>query len=190
MSTVAAPEKLLSVKEFLALPDDGRERWLIEGKVYPREPAMSVRNKKHGRVTTRIAHLLEGWLEAQPQPRGSIYTGDTGFRLKRAPDSLVGIDVAYASAVSVARDDEEPYFDAPPILAVEILSPSDKHEEVVRRIAAYRGAGVITWEVDPDFRRITVHFPDGQIQLLSSRDELIGDPYLPGFRVAVQSIFA
>jgi Uma2 family endonuclease len=191
MSTVTAPEKLLTVEEFLALPDDGRERWLIDGRVYPREPEMSRRNKKHSLVTTNVAQALKNWRDAQPEPRGQVHTGDASFRIRKDPDTFVGIDVAYVSAEIVARgDEEEPYFVEPPTLAVEILSPSDKHEEVVRKIAAYLRAGSVVWEIDPDFRRITVHQPGRPPEMFTVGQEIVGDPYLPGFRLAVKELFA
>ena len=46
--------------------------------------------------------------------------------------------------------------DGPPVLAVEILSPKDKHEEVVEKINAYLESGVaLVWIVDPDLRTVT-----------------------------------
>lgn len=193
MSTVAVPgTKLMTVEEFLALPDDGRERWLIRGELRPKEPALSVRNRKHSQVELTIGHLLRLWFEQQPGPRGALHSGDAGFRLRRGEaSSLVGIDVAYASAELVAATAEDAaYYDGPPVLAVEILSPSDKHEEIVEKIREYLEAGAVVWEVDPDFRRVTVHRPGHEPVMSNAAQELAGDPYLPGFRVPVAHMFA
>jgi Uma2 family endonuclease len=192
MSVIESPpaKKLLTAEEFLALPDDGKERWLIRGEVRPLEPAMTVRNRKHGRVEARIAKLLGVWLDHQAEPRGEVLSGEVGFRLRSDPGSLIGIDVAYASADLVARTEGDvTYYDGPPVLAVEILSPSDKHEEVVRKINEYLGAGVVVWEVDPDFQTVRVHRPGHAPEGYNHSQELCGDPYLPGFRVEVSQIF-
>ena len=67
-----------------------------------------------------------------PEPRGEILCGEAGFRFRGSPESLVGIDVAYASAELVAATGErQKILNGPPVLAVEILSPSDTHEEIV-----------------------------------------------------------
>ncbi len=191
MSTaVAPPPKRMTVEEFLALPDDGHRRWLIDGIVYPREPELSLRNKRHGRVTTRTAFVLEGWSQAQPGPRGQVVTGDTGFRLSPDSDTYVGIDVAYAPPELIVADtDESPYFEGPPRLAVEILSPSNVRCELVKKIQAYLKAGSTVWVLDPDFRTIDVHRPGRPRVGLSEGDELVGDPELPGLRVPVARFF-
>src|SRR4051812_20203428 len=91
---VLAP--VMTTEELLALPQDGVERWLIRGHL--RERPMTVRNRWHSRIMTRLAYLLECWLERQSQPRGSVLCGEAGCRLRRNPDTTVGIDVVYISA--------------------------------------------------------------------------------------------
>ena len=188
MSAVAPTPATMTTEQMLALPDDGMDRELIRGEL--REKPMTKRNRKHSRVETRVAKHLDNWLDTQPEPRGQIVSGEAGFRLRRDPDSTVGIDVAYASAELVAGTGEDAaYYDGPPVLAVEILSPSDKHQEVVEKIREYLGAGTVVWEVDPDFRRVSVHRPGQESETFSALQELSGEPYLPGFRVAVARIF-
>src|SRR5205823_6045571 len=93
----AAPVKLMTTEEFLALPDDGVERWLINGVLRERRPPMTTRNRFHGRLMTRVSKFLDNWLDEQPPPRGWVTSGDTGVRLRRDPDCVVGIDVLYVS---------------------------------------------------------------------------------------------
>jgi Uma2 family endonuclease len=186
---VSPPEKKsMTAEEFMAIPEDGISRELILGEV--RECGMTLRNHIHGEVVINVGHLLKLWLAGQPHPRGKVSGGDSGFRLRRDPDVLVGPDVAYASAELVARTLRIPtFYDGPPLLAVEVLSPSDKHEDIVEKIRLYLDAGVIVWEVDPDFRRVSVHRPGHEPETLNALQELSADPYLPGFRVAVAAIF-
>jgi Uma2 family endonuclease len=175
-------------EEFLALPDDGVHRELIRGHV--REMGMTVRNRFHCQVESTIVQKLKNWLDTQPEPRGQILSGEVGFRLRGPEESVIGIDVAYASAELVQRTPrKQKIFDGPPILAVEILSDSDRVADVVEMVDLYREAGVVTWVVEPDFERVTVHVPGRPLQTLDTGQELIGDPYLPGFRVAVKDIF-
>ena len=144
----------------------------------------------HGEVVINVGFLLKLWNGEQPHPRGRVSGGDVGFRLRRDPDVLVGPDVAYASAELAARTPRIPtFYDGPPLLAVEVLSPSDKHEDIVEKIRLYLDAGVVVWEVDPDFRRVSVHRPGLEPELLNVSQEFSAEPYLPGFRVAVAAIF-
>ncbi len=90
MSAPAA-ERLMTNEEFLALPDNGTERWLIRGHL--REKPMTVRNREHSRILIQIGHLLSSWLDEQPEPRGAVLGGEVGCRLRHDPGSTVGIDV-------------------------------------------------------------------------------------------------
>ncbi len=189
MSVATSPlSKLMTAEEFLTIPEDGISRELIRGEV--RELGMTLRNHRHGEVVANVSFLLKLWRREQPEPRGRVSGGDAGFRLGRDPDVLVGPDVAYASSELVARTQRIPtFYDGPPLLAVEILSPSDKHEAIVEKIRLYLDAGVIVWEIDPDFRGVSVHRPGSEPETLNASRELSADPYLPGFRVAVAAIF-
>ena len=98
---------------------------------------------------------------------------------------MVGIDVGYTSAFLAGETAGTSFFDGPPIPAVEILSPSDTHGDLVEKIREYLDAGTVVWEVDPDQRRISVHRPGQVAETYHEGQELVGDPYVPGFRVAV-----
>jgi len=178
----------MTVEEFLALPEDGVSRELIRGQI--RERGKTVRNRFHAKIEATIGWLLRNWLEQQPEPRGEILSGEAGFRLRGTRDSLVGIDVAYAPAELVAATPKDALvFDGAPVLAVEILSPSDTHDDVVVKVELYKKAGVAVWEVDPGFRSVRVHRPGREPETFNALQELVTEPELPGFRVAVAKIF-
>lgn len=190
MASGQATTTLMTMEEFNALPDDGRERWLIRGQLREAEDPVTRRNRKHSRTESRIAQLIRNWLDAQPMPRGDVYSGEAGFRL--SPASSVGVDVAFAPAeVVAAQDENESFVVGAPLLAVEILSPSDKHEEITEKVEEYLKAGVkLVWLVDPDFRTVQVFQPEQEPELFNIKHTLHADPHLPGFAVPVASIFA
>jgi Uma2 family endonuclease len=190
MSLVEPPPNMLTLtaEDLMELPDDGVERDIIRGEV--REQPMTRRNPDHSGVEAMIGHSLANWLEAQPAPRGRVHSGEAAFRLRRDPESFVGIDVAYVSAEMAApRPRKLKFYDGPPVLAVEILSPSDEHEKVVEKVGLYLEVGTVVWLVDPDFRTVSVHRAGQPVALLNDAQELVGDPELPGFRVAVARLF-
>jgi Uma2 family endonuclease len=202
MSLAEAPaiSRLLTAEDLLNMPDDGVERYLIDGELRecpttPGDPdqgeaEMTRRNPEHGETEMSIGYELRRWLETQPRPRGKVVGGETGFRIRRQPVSFVGIDVAYVSAEMVAnRDRKLSYYDGPPVLAVEILSPSDLHERLVEKVKKYLDTGAVVWIADPDFRTVAVHRPGELPITYNEGQELDGDPYLPGFRVLVRKLF-
>jgi Uma2 family endonuclease len=190
MSTPVAT-RLMTIEEFLKLPDDGVERELIRGELRERgSREMTRRNRRHGRAETRVSKALDNWLDQNPALAGQIVSGETGFILRRDPATGVGIDVAYVSAEVAAKAPESPYFEGPPVLAVEILSPSDTQEEIDEKIALYLESGVkIVWMVNPRFKAVTVYRPDAAPALYHESQTIDGEPHLPGFRAVVGAFF-
>lgn len=187
MSAIASTPT--TVEELLAMPDDGMDRELIAGQL--KERPMTMRNHRHAGVEINIGFLLKRWLVERPAPRGKIVGGEAGFCLRRNPDTFVGIDVAYISAELLAATPPRAAFpEGAPTLAVEILSPSDRKEDVDEKINVYLDAGVlVVWIVDPTLRTVTVIRPDAEPELFNVTQELSGEPHLPSFRVAVARIF-
>jgi len=186
---VIAKVPVMTMEELLAMPDDGIERWLLRGRLWERP--MTYRNRWHAWLEAQIAYLLKKWLMQQPEPRGQVLSGEAGCRLRRNPDTVVGIDVVYISAELAAHEPADTtLIDGVPVLAVEILSPSDKEEEINAKVDEYLRAGVaLVWLVDPHFRTVRVHRPGAEPELFNVHQELTGEPHLPGFRVRVAEIF-
>ena len=187
---MATVSRYMTEEEFLALPeDDGIERELILGEL--RQRPMTTRAYAHSIVIFNIGHHLKLWSRRQPQPRGTVVGGEARVRLRRDPLTFVGVDVAYISPES--RPDHPRragYVDGPPVLVVEVLSPSDMHEDIADKIETYLDAGVpLVWIVEPRHSTVTVYRPDAKPQLFNSDQEITAEPFLPGFRVAVTDLF-
>jgi Uma2 family endonuclease len=188
-TTMATTTTLMTAEEFLALPDDGVERMLIRGELWER--TMTTRGYPHCRVNARLGHVLLTWRDAQPEPRGEVVVGEARVRIRHDPDTIVGIDLAYISGDLAGRTDPlASFIDGPPVLAVEILSPSDVQEDINAKVLDYLDAGVLlVWVVDPVFRTVMVYRPDTEPELFNNRQDLTAEPHLPGFRVPVAKIF-
>jgi len=181
---------LMTSDELFALPeDDGVERWLVRGEL--RERPLTKRSPDHTKPTALISYWLLHWALAQPHPQGEVHAGEAYFRLRRDPETNVGIDVAFAPADLVAsRPPRGKFFDGPPLLAVEILSPSDKQEDIDDGIAEYLACGVrLVWIVDPADKTVIVYRPGALPEMFNLSGELIGDPDMPGLRIRVRDIF-
>jgi hypothetical protein len=123
MSTSETLQQPTTAEMLMEMPDDGVERDIINGRLVerrsrPGEPPMTRRNPDHSETEINIGHLLRLWSDALPKPRGKVFGGEVGFRLKKDPEVFVGIDVAYVSAEMVARRDRGlKFYDEPPVLA-------------------------------------------------------------------------
>lgn len=188
MST-ALPQKLLTAAEFEALHNDGMERDLVRGQL-SRERSVTKRNRFHARTEARISQQLCNWLDAN-QLGGSILSGEVGTILRRDPDTVVDIDIAYFDAEVIAQQsDVTTMIEGAPVLAVEILSPSDKQEDIHGKIDDYREAQVpVIWIVDPHFRTVTVHSRDNLPRLFSGEQIITVEPFLPGLHICAREIF-
>lgn len=180
----------MTSEQLFALPGATRmERWLIRGDL--RERKMTRRNPNHAGATAALTTLLGLWLRGQPKPRGRIYNGDAYFRIRKEPETNVGVDVAYAGPELVAATSKKAKFlDGSPILAVEVLSPQDKHQEVSEKVEEYLACGVkVVWVVDPFPETVIAYRPDQQPKLFHAGDDLTAEPHLPGLKIPVAEIF-
>lgn len=186
MATVTEP---MTLAEFLALPDDGVNRELIRGEL--REEAMTTRGYPHGRVTMNLGFLLGSWLRAQPAPRGRLVGGEARLRIKRDPNTVVGVDAAYiAPGLAAQTDPNARLVDGVPTLVVEILSPSDVFEEVLDKVEEYLACGVpVVWLAIPRLPAILAFRPDARPRLFNAGEQVDAEPHLPGLRILVDDIF-
>jgi Uma2 family endonuclease len=186
---MSVSSQVMTTEELLAMPDDGIVRDLIRGEL--RESPMTTRSGPHCIAMANLAVLLGNWHRAQPRPRGRLYVSDARARLRRNPDTFIGADIAYINAEQAARNSPKARFiDEPPLLAVEIASPSDTAEDMAEKVQQYLDAGVaLVWEVNPFFRTVTVHRPDARPALFNDAQVLTAEPHLPGFQAAVADVF-
>jgi Uma2 family endonuclease len=181
---------LMTSDDLFALPPNKKvDRWLFRGEL--RESKVTKRNPPHSGAVMVIGALLQFWLKQQPEPRGKLYGGEAYFRIRKDPDTNVGIDVALATPEQRATvKKKSSYVDGPPALAVEVLSPNDKHKDVVEAIEEYLDCGVkAVWIVDPYTETVAIHRLGQEPKHFTRSDELPGDPELPGFRCRVAEIF-
>lgn len=182
----------VTTEEFLKLEasaGDNVELALINGEI--REYPMTTRSPKHSTAISRTAQTIANWLDAHPERDAEVASGEARCRIARNPDTTVGLDVAYFEGTrTAATPTGAEFFDGPPVIAVEVLSPSDKHEDVIEEVRTFLAAGVAqVWVADPDFRTVTIHRPDAQPQMFAVGSELTAEPELPGFRCPVERLF-
>ncbi len=183
----------MSVEEFetLGLSEDS-DLMLVNGIVYSEsgcEEDVTKRNRYHARIELLVGQILQNWVDKTRFP-GKTFSGEVGCVLSQDGIS-VGIDVALfddATLEQVARDSV--YLTGPPLLAVEILSPSDQIESIERKIQGYLDSGVRqVWIISPGMRNVTVHSPDQDPKIYPQHSTMDGGNVLAGFSEPVSRFF-
>lgn len=100
-------------------------------------------------------------------------------------------DVAFISKAKQTELAKQGYNLIPPDLAVEVDFPStyESQRQLRTKVVNYLAAGTVVWLVLPERKEIEVYIPGEPRKLLTSEDALDGGDVLPGFTLAVKSIF-
>jgi Uma2 family endonuclease len=182
--------KLMTSDDLFALPPSKKvDRWLFRGEL--RESKVTKRNPSHSRATATLAVLLGIWLRSRPKPRGALYSNEAYFRIRKDPETNVGVDLALSTPEQAANTKKKAsYVEGPPVLAIEVLSPNDKQKDVNEAIEEYLDCGTKqVWIVDPSAETVTVHRANAEPVMFTRSQELHGGEDLPGFRCSVAEIF-
>jgi|JI6StandDraft_1071083.scaffolds.fasta_scaffold55796_2 Uma2 family endonuclease len=189
---VPKPGTRMTVEEFesLNLSEDS-SLILVNEIVYDENGgsgSLTKRNRHHARIEALVTHFLESWVR-KANFSGKVFSGEVGCVLTN--DGLsVGIDVALFSNLTLEQVSEEsPYVTGPPIVAVEILSPSDHIESIETKIHGYLNCGVRqVWVISPGMKNVIIHTLDGEPRIYSKEAVIDGGDVLPGFSVIASAI--
>lgn len=182
------PTTLMTAEQLFELPDDDLRHELVEGELIVMSPA----GRRHGLVGLRCAWKLAEFVEERAL--GEVHGADTGFILRRKPDTVRAPDAAFISRDRVApltdsREDDL-FLELAPDLAVEVVSPSDTAREMSGKVVGYLDAGTQqVWVVEPRKRIVTVYTANGMARLLGEGDAIDGGELLPGFRLELTELF-
>jgi len=186
MQAIEQRERLLTTEDLEGLPGQPGLRYeLDEGKLVEMPGAGAL----HNLIVGLVYRLLFAFVSQKRL--GLVFCDGAAFVLRRDPDTVRIPDV------SVVRRDRVPaagipegFWPGAPDLAVEIVSPHDRAEEVHERVRDYLGAGVrLVWVLWPKSRTVTVYWPDGTARELGPDEKLTGGDVLPGFEMTVSDLF-
>ena len=185
----AVPTQLMTASEFFAWVHrpENRNRFfeLDRGEVVPMPPP----GKYHGFVCGNVAGILRNF--AIQRRKGYVCTNDAGVLVEQDPDTVRGPDITFYEDAQTATDMDRQYASRPPVLAVEVMSPTDRINLTIRRVTQMLHAGVAqVWVVDPEGRDVSVYRPGQDPLLVVDGQELSGDPVLPDFRCHIADFFA
>jgi Uma2 family endonuclease len=154
---------------------------LIAGKIVDGVPPTQ---QRHDISKNSVAKLLDRFLFQRPE-LGLTALVEIAFEIAAA--DVVVPDVSVIEKHRVAPQGSDWIADAP-LVAIEIVSPSDTVMVVKRKVTTYLANGARSvWLIYPSDSSVVIH-RSGSIRELSG-DQLLEDPLLPGFSTPVSAFF-
>lgn len=177
-------DRLLTGDDLLALGDIGPCE-LVDGRIVPMSPT----GGEHGAIEARLIAALVGFVRGRKL--GQVMGGEVGIYTRRSPDRVRGADVAFWSKARIPGRVTRKFVDVAPELAVEILSPDDRWNDLRQKIEEYFAIGVDrVWIVDPEGRSVEVFETATRSRRLAETELLRGQGVLEGFELPVGELFA
>jgi len=166
--------------------ESGRFYELIDGELRVKEMA----SPKHANIASKL-NMFVGSFIFQNQ-LGESYDSSASYLLKGTPEKPELVYLPDFSFVAADRVQQiyRGFYQLAPDLAVEIISPSERQGEIEKKTQDYLQCGVKqVWRIYPEQKQITVHFPDSTPTTYHEGDTLSSGDLLPGFTLAVSSLF-
>jgi Uma2 family endonuclease len=190
--TTRSPSPRLTYQDLLRLPEDLLRHELIDGEHYV-SPAP---NLKHQSIVVNLVVLLSNFVRAHRLGKILVAPFDVLF----SEHDVVEPDVLYVSAGRADRLRER-YVAGAPDLVVEVLSPSSRGLDKIKKRRLYEAQGVPEyWIVDPVAETIEVYRAEaaGGFALQASlalaagagiAESTLETPLLPGLRISLREVF-
>jgi Uma2 family endonuclease len=174
---------LKTYDDLLAMPDDGNRYELIFGEIVM-SPAPT---EKHQFALGELFKLFSN--HALKHGLGLVLFAPYDVRL--SIHNVVEPDLLYIKREHTQYRKGK-YLDGAPDLIVEVLSPSNRAQDVVRKAALYTQFEVPEyWIVDPEAETIAVNeLREGQYVHVPNRRGIARSAVIPGLKVRVAAVFA
>ena len=175
----------MTADELLAMPHNGYRCELVQGELRQMAPA----GRQHGRIAAKIGSCLEAFVANNGL--GETYAAETGFIIDTAPDTVRAPDVSFVSRERAeATAEERGFFPGAPDLAVEVISPNDRYNEVEEKVSDWLQAGTqMVVVIDPHQRTAAVYRAPDDICIFTEGDMLDGGDVVPGWRMPLADVF-
>jgi Uma2 family endonuclease len=178
----------LTYQDLLRLPDDLLRHELIDGEHYV-SPAPAV---KHQDIVLNLGRILSIFVRAHRLGKVLIGPVDVLF----TEHDVVEPDVLFVAAAHGDRVRER-YVASAPDLVVEVLSPSNRGFDKIKKRRLYEAHGVPEyWIVDPPTETLEIYrttASGGHLARCASLSRAAGDaletPLLPGLRIPLHEVF-
>ena len=166
-------------QEFVARPEN-RDRLfeLINGETVEKTPGRT----SNSELSYNLAFVVKAFCKEDHLPC-HISGGDAAYDIH---GHVVASDFAFKTT-PMSDDYPDP---EPPLWAVEIISPTEKPDDIRAKRLIYIAAKILYWEFYPKSQSVDVYAPAQPLRTVGIDGTLDGGAVLPGFKVTVKALFS
>lgn len=178
-------ESGMTAEVFWDMPEvPGKRIELVKGCVVEKPP-MGVLG------ATAKANLMRAIGDFNDERNLGVVLPGVGCVIRRNPDTVRAPDVSFIARASVPADYPlDCFWEGPPTLAVEVVSPHDRADDTHERVQDFLESGTQqVWVLWPRRQSVSVYSPNGDTRELGPDAQLDGGDMLPGFSVTVSDLF-
>ncbi len=172
----------LTYDDLAQMPDDGKRYEVIDGELLVNpSPA-----KPHQKIQKRLGDLL---LSQEKSGAGEVYFAPVDVRL--SPYDIVQPDLLFLLPHRSHIYHLSGVVEGPPDIVVEILSPSTRNIDQIRKAALYARGGVPEyWIADPDTPSLTIFtLRQGQYHQVATEAGSTRSLILPDLTIDLDALF-
>lgn len=180
MSIITRP---LTYDDLCQMPEDGNRYELIGGELIVSPSPITIHQALSMALTLVVAPFVKA------RKLGRVFAAPLDVQISE--HDVVEPDLIFVSNERL-HIIKERKIEGPPALLVEILSPSSRTRDQVRKAQLYAEAGVPEyWLADPDARTLAIYMLAGTRYQLVPRDgAIVRLIVLPGLEIDVEALFA
>ena len=159
---------------------------LIEGELREMPPA----GEEHGVIAGNLFGYI--WQFVNQHKLGRVTAAETGYVVHLNPDgrdTILAPDVGFTANAHLPETISSKFAPYAPDLAVEVVSPNDRANDIQEKVSKYLQYGTqLIWVVYPKTKEV-VTYQRSISKILTIDDTLTAEPVLDGFHLALQDIF-
>jgi Uma2 family endonuclease len=182
---IQTPSKILTLAEFLQLPEIKPAREYIDGQIIQKP----IPHGKHSAIRGELVPAINGVVKPKHFARAFPELRSTFGGRSTVPD------VAVFLWDRIPRDPNGEIantFPAAPDWTIEILSPDQSQTKVIKNILHCLQHGTqMGWLIDPDEQTVFVYYPSQEPEVLDEPDAVIPVPsFASELKLTIKDLFA
>jgi len=148
----AGAKTAMSYEEFIALSESSELRYeLIDGEVY----LLASPNFKHQFAINELHGTFYNWFKGK---KCQAFTAPFDVTLHKSKENINVVQPDVIVMCDIDKVDDKGKYKGVPTLVVEVLSPSTRNKDMIRKLELYRMTGVSEyWMVDVEKKAIHVY---------------------------------
>jgi Uma2 family endonuclease len=156
-----------------------------QGQLVVMPPTGSLTSEKN----SDLNYQIQSW--NRQSKLGKVFDSSGGFKLSNG--AIRSPDVSWVTLNkwnSLSREQQKKFAPIDPDFVIELMSPTDRPEELQQKMNEYISCGVkLGWLINPDERQVEIYRRDRDKKIINNPSSLSGEDILPGLTIDLIEIF-